>query len=165
MLSVSAERMKQHYDAYIKETRPFQVGDLVWLEAKNIRITRTRKLADRRLGPFKVLECRSSLNYRLELPPTMRIHDVFHKDVLSPYMPDEIEGRKQPAPSPVVVDGDTEYEVGMILDARRVRGRLQYKVHWKGYSNAHDSWEPAEHVEHATEALEEFYQECPGAER
>ena len=95
----------------------------------------------------------------------MRIHDVFHKDVLSPYMPDEIEGRTQPAPPPVVVDGDTEYEVGMVLDARRVREKLQYKVHWKGYSNAHDSWEPAEHVEHATEALEDFYRECPEAVR
>ena len=57
MLSVSAECMKQYYDTYIKETRPFKVDDLVWLEAKNIRIMRTCKLADRHLGPLKVLEC------------------------------------------------------------------------------------------------------------
>ena len=165
MLEVSADRMKQAYDAYVKETRPFKVGDLVWLEATNISITRTRKLADRRLGPFKVLECRSDLNYRLELPHTMRIHDVFHKDLLTPYAPDEIEGRTQPPPPPVVVDGDNEYEVDLIMDAKQIRGRLHYLVHWKGYSSAHDSWEPSEHIQNATEALEDFYRECPDAAR
>lgn len=165
MLEVSADRMKQHYDAYVRETRPFRVRELVWLEATNISITRTRKLADRRLGPFKVLECRGNLNYRLELPPTMRIHDVFHKDLLSAYTPDEIEGRTQPAPPPVVVDGDKEYVVDLIMDAKRIRGRLHFLVHWKGYSSAHDFWEPLEHVQHAAEALEDFYQECPDALR
>jgi hypothetical protein len=95
----------------------------------------------------------------------MRIHNVFHKDLLSPYAPDEIEGHTQPVPPPVVVDGDKEYEVDVIIDVKYIWGHLHYLVHWKGYSIAHDFWKPLEHVQHTAEALGEFYQECPDADR
>jgi hypothetical protein len=163
-LEVAAERMKRNYDRNVRDTPGFEVGDKVWLEATNIRMTRSRKLASRQLGPFTVIEKLGELTYRLDLPPSMaKIHNTFHIGLLSPLVPDEIPGRTQPAPPPIIVDGDEEYEVDKILASSHSRRKLFFKVHWKGYSEAHDSWELAENLENAQAAIEEFYREEPNA--
>ena len=167
-LEVAADRMKRYYDRGVQEAPKFRVGDRVWLEATNINVTRTRKLANRRLGPFPIIRVVSEVNYELELPHTMRIHPVFHVSLLTPHREDKIPGRVQPAPPPVVVDGDEEYEVDSILDAKKQRGKIRFLVHWKGYSPEHDSWEPEEALANAPEKLTEFYREfptAPGAEK
>ncbi|EUC58874.1 Transposon Tf2-1 polyprotein [Rhizoctonia solani AG-3 Rhs1AP] len=57
----------------------FEVGERAWLDAKNINLkTTSSKLNDRRLGPFKVIEKISDLAYRLELPESMKVHNVFY---------------------------------------------------------------------------------------
>jgi hypothetical protein len=61
----------------------FAVGDHVYLKVspmKGIRRFNMRgKLAPRYLGPFKVLERKGEVAYRLELPPNLSgVHDVFH---------------------------------------------------------------------------------------
>jgi hypothetical protein len=47
--------------------------------------------------------------------------------------------------------------VEQIIGSRQVgtKKSLQYKIHWKGYSPAHDSWEPAAQV-HAPELIKKF---------
>ena len=43
-------------------------------------------------------------------------------------------------------DFGKEYEIERII-ARRVRaGQEQYLIHWKGYTTAHDTWEPADNL-------------------
>jgi hypothetical protein len=43
------------------------------------RFTVRGKLAPRYIGPFKVLEQKGKVAYRLELPPNLLgVHDVFH---------------------------------------------------------------------------------------
>ena len=62
-------------------------------------------------------------------------------------------------PPPELVEGEEEYVVDRIMNSRR-HGRnrkLQFLIHWEGYSSAHDSWEDAADV-HAPEKLEEYYQ-------
>jgi hypothetical protein len=57
----------------------FEVGEEAWLDAKNVNLkTKSDKLTERRLGPFRVIKKISDQAYRLELPETMRIHDVFY---------------------------------------------------------------------------------------
>ena len=64
----------------------FQLGDKVWLQAKQIKIhQQSAKLGPKQLGPFEVTEVLSDVDYRLALPPALRLHDVFHVDRLSPY--------------------------------------------------------------------------------
>ena len=49
-------------------------------------------------------------------------------------------------PPPDLIEGVVEWEVEKILDMRTRRSQKQYLIHWKGYSSAHDSWEPWENI-------------------
>ena len=104
--------------------------------------------------------------FRLELPPTWKIHDVFHTSLLTPYQETTAYGVNYPEPPPELVEGEEEYIVDRILNSRR-HGRnkqLQFLIHWEGYSTAHDSWEPAKEV-HTPAKIEEYYQRKKGAIR
>ena len=57
----------------------WKVGDKVWLEATNLHLCYpSRKLSPKRQGPFKIAQVLSPLTYRLQLPSSWRIHNVFH---------------------------------------------------------------------------------------
>ena len=165
-IQIAAERMKRHYDRGVAEAPKFDIGEEVWLDAKNVLTTQpSRKLADKRLGPFKVIAKVGPLDYRLELPPTMKIHPVFHVELLYKRPTDCIEGRAQEPPPPVEVAGHEEYEVKDILDSRMHRGKLQYQVKWLGYSPAESIWEPPAHIAHAPNLVSRFHQTHPSAPR
>ena len=163
------ESMKRAQQSWVKETqhRPYQKGQRVWLEGKNLKTSHpTAKLRPKRFGPFAVTEVLGPTTYRLELPPTWKIHNAFHGALLSPYHETMEHGENFPEPPPELVERGLEYEVGRILKSRRHgRGKaLQFLVHWKGYSTAHDSWEPKENI-HAPDLVRQFYEENPMAIR
>ena len=104
----------------VKDTRKateMKVGDRVWLKGKNLAITGNRKLSPKRFGPFIIMEQIGTVAYRLDLPTTMKIHNVFHIDLLMPYKETEAYGQPFTRPPPVI-EGEEEYEVEAILDAR-----------------------------------------------
>jgi hypothetical protein len=101
---------------------------------------RSRKLMPRWVGPFKVLQKVGKMAYRLEMNPGWRIHPVFHVSLLEPYRSD---GRVQPPPIPIELEGHLEYEAEFILDHRfsdKKRQKLPYLISWKGYGLEHNSW-------------------------
>jgi hypothetical protein len=57
-----------------------------------------------------------------------------------------------------LVEGEEEYEVEQVLSSRQhgCRKKLQYLLKWRGYSQAHDSWELVEQV-HAPELVDRFH--------
>ena len=119
----------------------------MWLEGTNLHTTHpTRKLGPKRYGPFKVREVVGHTNFRLELPSHWKIHDVFHVKLLHPYKETEEHGENFTEPPHDLINGEPEWGVEQILDIRTWRSGKQYLIHWKGYSNAHDSWEPWENI-------------------
>lgn len=70
----------------------FNEGDMVFLSSKNIVTIRpSRKLDSKRYGPFRITGLVGS-SYRLELPPTMKVHNVFHPKLLSLAATDPLPG-------------------------------------------------------------------------
>jgi hypothetical protein len=149
-------------------TKPykFNIGDKVWLQAKQIKVhQQSVKLGPKQLGPFKVTEVRSDIDYKLALPPALQIHNVFHVDHLSPYKGNEVNGQVPPLPEPVSIEGKEEYEVDHIRDSKLFSHTLKYLVQWTGYEEGKDTWEPAKNLEHAPEKILEFHSKNLGAPR
>ena len=97
--------------------------------------------------------------YRLELPPSIKIHPVFHVSLLEPYKDSTIYGRLQAPPPPIEVDGAEEFEVLEILDSRINRGKLEYLVHWRSYEDHEHTWESTTNLENAPEIIAKFHRE------
>jgi hypothetical protein len=81
-LKAAQSRQKSYADS---RRRPltFQVGDFVYLRVTPLkgmqRFHVKGKLAPRYIGPYKILECRGKMSYKLELSPKLsEFHDVFH---------------------------------------------------------------------------------------
>ena len=57
----------------------FAVGQRVWLSTAHLPLREgTRKLAERWVGPYPILERVTREAWRLELPEVLRLHPVFH---------------------------------------------------------------------------------------
>src|SRR5260370_18885563 len=95
----------------------FEVGEKVFLEAKNLKEriqekdepTRlmVKKLQKKRIGPYKIIEKIGELNYRLDISPEMRekgVHDMFHIALLTKAPNDKIPERKPEEPIPIEID-------------------------------------------------------------
>jgi hypothetical protein len=48
------------------------------------------------------------------------------------------------------------YEVEDVIGHRRYRGRVEYKIRWKGFSDKDDTWEPPENLSGAMELVVQF---------
>jgi hypothetical protein len=126
---IRLKALQKHKDDH--KLRQLTQGDNIWLEAKNLVVKGSRKLLPKRYGPFKVLECIGAVAYQLKLPPTIKVHDVFHIDLLSPYKETSSYGQNYVRPPPVMEENDEEYEIENIQDVRYYRRghKLQYLVY------------------------------------
>ena len=138
--------------------KKFEVGDKVWLDARNLHLKTPHKLTPRRLGPFEVIEEISPVVYKLRLPKSWRIHDVFHASLLMPQVTTPEYRIPKESPLPELVDGESEFKVENILQHKFVgrKKEVRYLVQWRGYSRAESTWEPEEHLKNPPEVLEAY---------
>jgi len=87
------------------------------INARNLKIgTPSRKLSPWRYGPYPVLEQVSLITYRIKLPPSIKIKNVFHVDLLTPFHETKEHGANYPQLPPELIDGDEEFEVEEIIN-------------------------------------------------
>jgi hypothetical protein len=96
---------------------PPSVGSKVWLEGTNLRLPSnlTPKLAPKWYRPFEVAAQISKVAYKLRLPPSWKIHDVFHMSLLTPYKETSQHRPNFLEPPPDIIEGEPEWEVAKIL--------------------------------------------------
>ena len=139
----------------------FKIGDQVFLNRKNIQSARPAlKLDQRMLGPFPITSTTPSpLAFRLDLPPSMAVHPVFHVSLLKPVHPGQPEQYQDPPPL-IKVNGQEEFIIERVLDSRvnQQDNGFDYLVKWYSFSDAHNSWEPWEEVVH-TQPYRTFHQQ------
>lgn len=143
----------------------FVVGDYVWLSTENLSVKRpSRKLDVRRVGPFKIIKFINDVSVRLELPANIRIHPVFHVNLLTPFKQPQ-QGQEIHRPTAIDINGAEEFEVELILNVRRRKGILEFLVKWIGYDAIENSWEPLDNVVNAWDLVTKFYKSQPNALR
>ncbi|QRV79674.1 Retrotransposable element Tf2 protein [Ceratobasidium sp. AG-Ba] len=171
-----ADSMQEIWDEVIasmefhrsKEDPPkheYKVGDRVWLVGHNITTRRpSKKLDNKKLGPFVISEKISSHAYRLELPKTMRTHNVFHINLLTPFTEDKDFHRHQARPPPIVTEeGEEEYEVDHVVAWEQRKNGLYYQIRWKGYDPIEDTMERAEKIAELPQIIEDLLKRHPKA--
>jgi hypothetical protein len=96
-----------------------------------------------------------NVSYKLALPDEMKIHPVFHVELLRQYKgPDFV-----PPPAYECDDGSLRWAVETILDERGQGSQRKLLVRWEGYGPDRDTWEPREvMLEDAPGAVRDFDQ-------
>jgi len=141
----------------------YNAGEQVWLEGKNLRLPyQATKLAPKRYGPFKIVKEISPVAYQLALPLTWKIHNTFHASLLSPYHKTTVYSPNFSWPPPDLINDEEQYEVEQIHNHRYFghNRTLQYLIHWKGYPNSDDTWEPAADT-HAPNLVKAYHKGTP----
>ena len=77
-----------------------------------------------------------------------------HTTLLKPF-------RDRAEPQELDEDEQDNYELEQIVDSRRVRGKVQYRVRWVGYSEMEDSWEVFEALDNGADKLREYREAFP----
>ena len=159
------EYQKKYYDKGWQDTM-FEPGQKVWLCVKNIFIKRPSwKLDWLCYEPYRILEELGNQAYKLELPKTLNIHNVFHVSLFRAYK--LCEGDEFPEPKPLCLAKDLdicEYEVSAILDSQvqtipNEQPMLQYQIAWKGYTDP--TWKPKVNVKNAWRLVNKFHKKNP----
>jgi hypothetical protein len=157
------ETMENQYNKKRMRAHHWNPGDKVWLEGTNITTNRpAKKLDAKRYGPFTVKEKIGQGAYRLDIPKGWVIHNIFNEALLLPFRGPEFDSqRKEPPPSPDIINDEEEYEVEEIRGHCKKGRGIQYLVHWKGYGNEHDQWLSKTNLEGSAELIEEYHQRFP----
>jgi len=151
------QKHKRNYDRKRLKGPTYKEGDKVYLLRKNIKTKRpSSKLDFKKLGPFLIKRVLGPLNCEFSLPKGMRIHPIFHTNLLEPAHPD---AKLQ---TQVEVEPDREYEVEEILDQRQSGRKQEYLIKWEGYDHSENTWEPTKHLKNCGKALKEWHEKKKG---
>ncbi|OJD25630.1 hypothetical protein ACJ73_03002 [Blastomyces percursus] len=138
------EQQARYYNQKHLE-KVYAPGDEVMLSAKNLRTARPSKKLDSTFhGPYTE-EAIGSQAYRLDLPKSYKIHNVFHVSLLEPYH--IRDGERPEQPPLMLVDDHEEWEVEEVLDEM---------TNGFGFPIENATWEPSEFLKNAPGAIKDY---------
>lgn len=151
-LHKAQERMKWFADKK-RTDMSFVVGDLVYLKLQPyiqtfMALRKNFKLSARYYGPFPVIQKVVQVAYKLKLPPSSKIHPVFHASQLK----QKLGVAASTIPSLPLVDSDEEIILKPLatLDSRQVfrQGKVvqQLLIQWSHTTPADATWEDLTNV-------------------
>ena len=136
---------------------PFQKGEKVWLDLRNLKTLYHKKMAPKREGPFIITDVLGPLTYRLELPETWRVYNVFHASLLRRYRENDVYGANyNRPPAELNNEGQEVYNIEAILKHRKRGQGYQYYVKWEGYPITEASWEPEGSFSNDSDILSQY---------
>ncbi len=128
------EQMMNQANKHRKEIN-YKIKSKMFLNEWNIITARLfKKLNDKMLDSFQIINFIDSF-YKLKLSETMRIHDVFHSELLCFVVNDSLSDQKNEFSKSIVINDEDEWKIDDILNSRQYQRRLQYQVKWKSYDN------------------------------
>ncbi len=151
------EQMMNQANKHRKKVN-YEIESKMFLNRWNIITARLfKKLNDKMLDSFQITDSVDSF-YKLKLSETMRIHDVFHSELLRSVVNDSLSDQKNESLKSIVINDEDEWKIDDILNSRRYQRRLQYQVKWKSYDNDLN-WYNADNDEfmNAQEMIDEFH--------
>jgi hypothetical protein len=144
---LKAQEYQKKYADKNRRHEEYEIGDKVLLDAEDITFTAgSKKLLDKYIGPYTIVEKASHVVYKLDLPDKFRIHPYFHVSKLRRYkesddFPDRVQNDR---PAPVAKIGkDDAWYVEKVVGKRKKGNKIEYLVKWEGYPDWENSWEPA----------------------
>jgi hypothetical protein len=116
------------------------------------------KLKPHFIGSFTLLKQRSPVAFLVDLPPSYKIHNIFHINLFHHYTESPLAfGRQTPIPlPPVIIEGAKEYEVESILHYRKYQHQHQFLVVWKEYGREDQTWEPVTNLKNSRDLVDAF---------
>jgi len=129
------KKIKQIIEAQVNKHRRdiiYEVNDQVWLVFENIKITRSCKdLKDKQLNLYSIT-VKVEIFYRLQLSRSMKhIHSMFSSKYLRSSSSNSLLKQHSELFKLMIIKENEEYwKVDDILNFRRYKERLQYKIKW-----------------------------------
>ena len=103
LIAAAQERQQRNANARRSDVS-YKVGDLVLLNSKNYQLKGVgkEKFKPKNVGPYKIIKKINEVAFKLQLPPSLKIHPVFHVSQFHPFVSDQFpvraaRGTKPPA--------------------------------------------------------------------
>ena len=140
-------RMKMQADKH-RSDRSFAVGDFVFLKIQpyvqsSLAPRANAKLAFKYFGPYQVIDKIGSVAYKLQLPPTAAIHDVFHVSQLKKAVSSSAQVSPSP-PDPTDSLQVPERILSKRMVSKGVRSVQQALIKWSSWPDSMATWEDLE---------------------
>ncbi|KAE8653146.1 hypothetical protein Csa_019871, partial [Cucumis sativus] len=170
----AATKMKKWADRK-RRAREYQVGEKVMVKLLPNQFKSLRKvhkgLIRRYEGPFSIIEKVGKAAYRLELPPRLKIHNVFHVSMLKPFYEDkEDPSRGESSRAPTGMISEFDRKIKEILAERKIRRRgvpsyNEYLIAWEGLPESEASWEKEDTLWQFQDEIRRFQESATGTLR